>query len=95
MDESFFPDGDAITAVQKLKKSIIELRSRSDKERACVWMVGHNPSVERILNLLSPRAFSAVKELQKCSAVWLEWESDVKNLAEEPRLRALFPKPRP
>ena len=92
-DETFSPEGSAVLAVKILKDSLIELHQKHDDP--CVWMVGHNPSVEKILLALSPLVSRSVQELQKASAVWLEWDILVRDLAAEPRLRGYFPKPRP
>lgn len=92
-NETFFPEGDVAGAVALIKETLLEMSLKF--ENPCVWVVGHNPSLEKILARLSPSIFECLQELQKASSVWIEWESNVRDLAGEPRLRAFYPKPRP
>lgn len=94
----FSPYGDAKEAAGVLVSLLRERAGAGEgpgPHGRVVWVVGHSPSLEHLLESFSERIFSSVKSLQKCAVIWVSWDGDFEPGVDEPRLRGYLPKPRP
>jgi len=75
-DGVFAPDGSVESAWAMILK---ELGSRQYQSAPCIWVVGHNPHIERFTQLLDGRVGHALRPFKKANLAWLGiavWEAD-------------------
>ncbi|NBW82892.1 hypothetical protein EBR21_14170 [bacterium] len=58
----------------------------------CIWIVGHNPNIERLLSQISPDISVVLKPFRKASLAWLKLR-DVETNHPIAELIAYFPRP--
>jgi len=91
-DGAFAPDG----GLKRGLALIFEMLEKYEvSEGGCVWIVGHNPHLELLLEELAPRVLANLGAVAKGTLIWLDWERGRFGWGEEPRLRMALPKPKP
>lgn len=86
-DKQFSPEGSVETAWTIV---LTELEARALPTRPCVWIVGHNPHIERLLLHIAPRIGQATRPFKKATVAWLRltvWQKD----ETEATLKAYIP----
>lgn len=75
-DSLFSPDGSVELAWAKI---IDEVSSRNFKSAPCVWLVGHNPHIERLIQFIDQRMGRTLRPFKKANVAWLSltvWQPD-------------------
>ncbi|MFZ9521838.1 MAG: SixA phosphatase family protein, partial [Silvanigrellaceae bacterium] len=70
-DINFSPEG----SYRKAWEMILDESRRPLKEEdrlKCIWVVGHNPNIERLLSLVSPEVSAVLRPFRKASLAWLK-----------------------
>lgn len=75
-DSAFAPDGSAESAWAMLLQ---EVRSRNYPSPPCIWIVGHNPHIERLTQLIDSRVGRTLRPFKKANLAWFAvsvWQAD-------------------
>lgn len=85
------PDGDILLAVAEVEKFFASTTPHKKKSKV-VWVVGHQPHLDKFVRKLSPALKQCFREMPKSSVVWLSWK-DAKLGKAVAELRAYLPQP--
>lgn len=88
-DHSFSPEGSVEAGWKLIAQAVV---GRFSQGLGCVWIVGHNPNIERMMSLLSPSVGAAVTPFRKASLAWLRVSFE---LGQKPSAQLLAYVPRP
>ena len=75
-DSAFAPDGSVESAWAMLLQ---ELKSRDFTSTPCIWVVGHNPHIERFIQLIDSHVGRSVRPFKKANLAWIAlnvWQVD-------------------
>lgn len=67
-DNQFSPEGSVESAWSML---VHEVGARNWQSVPCVWIVGHNPHIERLTQHIAPRVGRALRPFKKATLAWL------------------------
>ncbi|MEN9824443.1 MAG: hypothetical protein RI953_188 [Pseudomonadota bacterium] len=90
-DINFSPEG----SYRKGMEMILEEARQplpDDERLKCIWVVGHNPNIERLLGQIAPDIAVVLRPFRKASLAWLKLR-DVESHHPTAELIAYFPRP--
>jgi phosphohistidine phosphatase SixA len=100
-DQNFSPEGSVKLGWEMILREAREPHGQ-DKSQSnsagsaehlkSIWIVGHNPNIERLLGLILPDYAVVLRPIRKCSLVWIKLR-DVETHSPVPELLAYLPRP--
>lgn len=90
-DVQFSPEGSVRQAWEMVLKDAQSAENPRDRNRT-IWIVGHNPNIERMLGLISVDVALVLKPFRKASLAWLKVK-DIETSRPVAELIAYLPRP--
>jgi phosphohistidine phosphatase SixA len=90
-DLQFSPEGSARKALELIQHEAVRIESPAGR-LPTLWVVGHNPSIERLLSSLSGELGGLLRPFRKASLAWLKVR-DIETEHPVAELIAYLPRP--
>ena len=93
-DTSFAPLGAVHKSYQLILDEFRSLSSSGEKEM-CIWVVGHCPHLNELLDMFLPHAASMVDGLEKSGLAWLSWDNSPHSDGAQCYMKCFLPRSKP